>query len=84
MEIWVKSTSHLFCRVKQIVLCSFWHEKTAGCRPLTWAVQRGILRVSEIFGYDENKYPGGTLQRAAGGCKAVQEPRGKILSELSG
>ena len=51
---------------------------------MTWAVQRGILRVSEIFGYDENKYPGGTLQRAAGGCKAVQEPRGKILSELSG
>ena len=51
---------------------------------MTQSLQRGILRVSEIFGYDENKYPGGALQRAAGGCKAVQEPRGKILSELSG
>ena len=51
---------------------------------MTQSLQRGILRVSEIFGYDENKYPGGVLQRAAGRCKAVHEPRGKILSELSG
>ena len=51
---------------------------------MTQNLQRGILRVSEIFGYDENKYPGGMLQRAAGGCKVVHEPRGKILSELSG
>ena len=84
MDFWVKITSRPLGRVKQIVLCSFWHEKTAGRKPLTPAAQRGILRVSEIFGYDENKYPGGTLQRAAGGCKAVQEPREKILSELSG
>ena len=40
---------------------------------MTQSLQRGILRVSEIFGYDENKYPGGVLQRAAGGCKAVHE-----------
>ena len=70
--------------MNRIVLCGFRHEKTAGRSPLTQNLQRGILRVSEIFGYDENKYPGGALQRAAGGCKAVQEPRGKILSELSG
>lgn len=62
---------HRLGRVKQIVLCCFWHEKTAGRSPLTQSLQRGILRVSEIFGYDENKYPGGVLQRAAGGCKAV-------------
>lgn len=70
--------------MSRIVLCGFRHEKTAGRNPLTQSLQRGILRVSEIFGYDENKYPGGVLQRAAGGCKAVQESRGKILSELSG
>lgn len=77
-------TSSLLGWMNRIVLCGFRHEKTAGRSPLTQSLQRGILRVSEIFGYDENKYPGGVLQRAAGGCKAVHEPRGKILSELSG
>lgn len=76
--------SHRRYRVNRIVLCRFLHEKTAGRNPLTQAAQRGILRVSEIFGYDENKYLGGMLQRAAGGCEAAQEPHGKILSELSG
>ena len=59
-------------------------ETLAGPFCLTFGRQRRILRGSEIFGYDENKYPGGMLQRAAGGCKAVHEPCGKILSELSG
>lgn len=77
-------TSYPHGQMNRIVLCGFRHEKTAGRSPLTQSLQRGILRVSEIFGYDENKYPGGMLQRAAGGCKAVHEPRGKILSELSG
>lgn len=77
-------TSYLLGWMNRIVLCGFRHEKTAGRSLLTQSLQRGILRVSEIFGYDENKYPGGVLQRTAGGCKAVHEPRGKILSELSG
>ena len=51
---------------------------------MTQSLQRGILRVSEIFGYDEKEYPERMPQRAAGWCKAVQGVRGKILSELSG
>lgn len=64
-------TSYSLSWMNRIILCGFRHEKTAGRSPLTQSLQRGILRVSEIFGYDENKYPGGVLQRAAGGCKAV-------------
>ena len=60
------------------------HEKTDGPFPLTLPLYESILRVSEIFGYDEKEYPEGMLQRAAGWCKAVQGVRGKILSELSG
>ena len=51
---------------------------------LTLPGQRSILRVSEIFGYDEKEYPERMLQRAAVWCKAAQGVRGKILSELSG
>ena len=65
--------------MSRIVLCSFRHEKTAGRSPLTQSLQRGILRVSEIFGYDENKYPGGVLQRAAGGGKQYGVPYGMGL-----
>ena len=77
-------TSYPLGWMSRIVLCGFRHEKAAGRSPLTQNLQRGILRVSEIFGYDEKEYPERMLQRAAGWCKAVQGVRGKILSELSG
>ena len=51
---------------------------------MTLTPRGSILRVSEIFGYDEKEYPERMLQRAAFWCKAVQGVRGKILSELSG
>ena len=74
-----------FCgRMKHFVFCKRTDETMTGPYLLTLRPARRILRGSEIFGYDENKYPGGGLQRAAGRCKAVHEPRGKILSELPG
>ena len=59
-------------------------EKLEGSFFLTSTRQKSILRGSEIFGYDEKEYPERMLQRAAGWCKAAQDVRGKILSELSG
>ena len=59
-------------------------EKSDGPYHLTFPLRGSILRVSEIFGYDEKEYPERMLQRAAVWCKAAQGVRGKILSELSG
>ncbi len=70
--------------MKQTHLKRELHEKSAGRFLLTLTPQGSILRVSEIFGYDEKEYPERMLQRAAVWCKAVQGVRGKILSELSG
>ena len=40
---------------------------------MTQSLQRGILRVSEIFGYDEKEYPERMLQRAAGWCECSRK-----------
>ena len=70
--------------MKKIVFLFRVCERMPAPFPLTLAAAKRILQSNEIFGYDENKYPGGMLQRAAGRCKAAHEPRGKILSELPG